>query len=55
VKVPLMATVGCRQVRQDQKITNVRVQQDEKGERITLTLFPFPGQVPTDIAEGGIE
>ena len=55
VKVPLMATVGCRQVRQDQKIDKVRITQDEKGERIVITLFPFPGQVPTDIAEGGVE
>jgi hypothetical protein len=52
VKVPLMMSVGCRQVRQDQKIETVRVVQDETGEKVTITLFPFPGQVPSDITEG---
>ena len=43
VKVPLMATAGCRQLRQDQKIDKMDVRQDEKGEVVTLTLIPFPG------------
>jgi hypothetical protein len=48
-KVPLLATLGCRRVRQVQKIETVRVTQDSKGEVVTVTLFPFPGQVPSDI------
>ena len=51
VKVPVMATLGCRQVKQYQKIENVRIVQDSSGEVITMTLFPFPGQVPSDIGE----
>jgi len=51
VKVPLMATLGCRQVKQYQKIETVRVIQDANGEVITIVLFPFPGQVPGDIGE----
>ena len=43
VKVPLMATAGCRQLRQDQKIDKMDVRQDEAGEVVTLTLIPFPG------------
>jgi hypothetical protein len=42
VKVPLMATAGCRQVRQDQKIERVDVKQDAKGEVVTVSLVPFP-------------
>lgn len=43
VKVPLMATAGCRSLRQDQKIDKVDIRQDDKGEVVTLTLLPFPG------------
>lgn len=46
VKVPLMATAGCKTVRQDQKIDRVDVKQDEDGEVVTLSLVTFPGQVP---------
>ena len=42
VKVPLMATAGCRRVRQDQKIDRVDVKQDSNGEVVTVTLVPFP-------------
>jgi hypothetical protein len=42
VKVPLMATAGCRKVRQDQKIERVDVKQDSNGEVITVSLIPFP-------------
>lgn len=51
VRVPLMATLGCRSVKQYQKIESVRVTQDANGEVITILLFPFPGQVPGDIGE----
>lgn len=47
VKVPLMATAGCRSLRQDQKIDKVDVRQDEAGEVVTLTLIPFPGAQAT--------
>lgn len=47
VKVPLMATAGCRQLRQDQKIDKVDVRQDEAGEVVTMTLIPFPGASAT--------
>ena len=56
VKVPLMATAGCRQLRQDQKIDKVDVRQDDKGEVVTMTLIPFPGaQASTTVIdnEGG--
>jgi len=48
VKVPLMCTVGCKRLQQEQKIDKVRVTQDESGESITLTLIPFPGAAVQD-------
>jgi hypothetical protein len=44
VKVPLLAQTGCRSIQQNQKIDKVEVVQDEDGERITVTLVPFPTQ-----------
>ena len=46
VKMPLNVRSGCRTVNQEQKLDKVRVEQDADGERITVTLVPWPGSVP---------
>ena len=53
VIVPLRATLTARTFSQNQKLRKLKVQEDEKGEQILLTLVPapsvihYPGPVPT--------
>lgn len=46
MQLPVVVTSGCRTIQQAQKLDNVRVEQDENGERIMVILSPWPGLAP---------
>jgi hypothetical protein len=48
VRIPLRATLTCRQITQEQKLDRVRVEEDSRGETVTVTLSPAPGVLPEE-------